>query len=145
MHVMVHTVDYDETFSPVVKPVMVHTIHVSCSLTRMADLPARCQECIHPQYVDWDGLLHTTYWFLRPCSAWLSLSPQQVTIRFEASTSSMVQQICQLFALSGFCWIQVRYFIFRRGSETVYQLLYVDDIVLTASSTEFLQWTISAL
>ena len=36
-------------------------------------------------------------------------------------------------------------FIFRRGSETVYILLYVDDIVLTASSTELFQRTISAL
>jgi hypothetical protein len=36
-------------------------------------------------------------------------------------------------------------FIFYRGSETIYLLLYVDDIVLTTSSTELLLWTISAL
>jgi hypothetical protein len=36
-------------------------------------------------------------------------------------------------------------FIFRRGSDTVYLLLYVDDIILTASSTEPLRRTISAL
>jgi hypothetical protein len=36
-------------------------------------------------------------------------------------------------------------FIFCRGSKTVYLLLYVDDIVLTASNTELLQRTISAL
>jgi hypothetical protein len=36
-------------------------------------------------------------------------------------------------------------FIFRRGSGTVYLLLYVDDIILTASSTELLYHTISAL
>jgi hypothetical protein len=36
-------------------------------------------------------------------------------------------------------------FIFRRGSDTVYLLLYVDDIILTASSTELLHRTISAL
>jgi hypothetical protein len=36
-------------------------------------------------------------------------------------------------------------FIFRRGSDTVYRLLYVDDIILTASSTELLRRTISAL
>jgi hypothetical protein len=29
-------------------------------------------------------------------------------------------------------------FIFHRGSETIFLLLYVDDIVLTASSTELL-------
>jgi hypothetical protein len=36
-------------------------------------------------------------------------------------------------------------FIFRCGADTVYLLLYVDDIVLTASSTALLQHTISAL
>jgi hypothetical protein len=35
-------------------------------------------------------------------------------------------------------------FLFHQGSETVYLLLYVDDIVLTASRSE-LQRTISAL
>jgi hypothetical protein len=36
-------------------------------------------------------------------------------------------------------------FIFRRDLYTVYLLLYVDDIILTASSTELLRRTISAL
>jgi hypothetical protein len=36
-------------------------------------------------------------------------------------------------------------FIFHRGSDTLYLLLYVDDIILTASSTELLRRTISAL
>lgn len=36
-------------------------------------------------------------------------------------------------------------FIFRRGSDTTYLLLYVDDIVLTASSDGFLDRIISAL
>jgi hypothetical protein len=35
--------------------------------------------------------------------------------------------------------------IFRRGIDMVYLLVYVDDIVLTASSVALLQWTISAL
>jgi hypothetical protein len=36
-------------------------------------------------------------------------------------------------------------FIFRRSSDTIYLLLYVDDIILTASSTELLRRTIFAL
>jgi hypothetical protein len=36
-------------------------------------------------------------------------------------------------------------FIFRHGLDTVYLLLYVDDIILTASSTELLHHTISTL
>jgi hypothetical protein len=36
-------------------------------------------------------------------------------------------------------------FIFRRGAEAVYLLLYVDDIILTASSTVILRRTVSVL
>jgi hypothetical protein len=36
-------------------------------------------------------------------------------------------------------------FVFRRGTDMVYLLLYVDDIILTASSAALLQQTISAL
>jgi hypothetical protein len=36
-------------------------------------------------------------------------------------------------------------FIFRCDSDTIYLLLYVDDIILAASSTELLRHTISAL
>jgi hypothetical protein len=36
-------------------------------------------------------------------------------------------------------------FIFHRDSDTIYMLLYVDDIILTASSTELLRRTIFAL
>jgi hypothetical protein len=36
-------------------------------------------------------------------------------------------------------------FIFRRGSDTAYLLLYIDDIILTTSSTELLRRTISAI
>ena len=35
-------------------------------------------------------------------------------------------------------------FIYRRGNETVYLLLYVDNIVLTASSQQLLQRVISS-
>jgi hypothetical protein len=36
-------------------------------------------------------------------------------------------------------------FVYRRGADTTYLLLYVDDIVLTASSPELLQHTTTAL
>jgi hypothetical protein len=36
-------------------------------------------------------------------------------------------------------------FIYRRGADTAFLLLYVDDIVLTASSQNFLQRIIAAL
>jgi hypothetical protein len=41
--------------------------------------------------------------------------------------------------------LNTSFFIFCRGSEIVYLLLYIDDIVLIASNTVWLQQTISAL
>jgi hypothetical protein len=59
----------------------------------------------------------------------------------------LVQSGCYLSTTLGF--IEAKsdnsLFIFRRGSDTVYLLLYVDDIILTASSTELLRRTIFAL
>jgi hypothetical protein len=36
-------------------------------------------------------------------------------------------------------------FVFCRGTDTVYLLLYIDEIVLTTSSTALRQYTVSAL
>ena len=36
-------------------------------------------------------------------------------------------------------------FVYQRGSDTAYLLLYVDDIVLTTSSPDLLWWIILAL
>jgi hypothetical protein len=36
-------------------------------------------------------------------------------------------------------------FVYRRGADTAYLLLYIDDIVLTSSSLELLQRTTTAL
>jgi hypothetical protein len=41
--------------------------------------------------------------------------------------------------------LDISLFIFHRGSDTIYLLLYVDHIILTASNTELLRHNISAL
>jgi hypothetical protein len=59
----------------------------------------------------------------------------------------LVQSVCYLSDHLGFIEAKsdTSLFIFHRGSDTVYLLLYVDDIILTATSTELLRRTISAL
>lgn len=58
----------------------------------------------------------------------------------------MVQSVCLLLSL-GFVEAKsdTSLFVYHRGTDVVYLLLYIDDIVLTASSTSLLQRTILAL
>ena len=58
----------------------------------------------------------------------------------------MVQSVRHLLSL-GFVEAKTdtSLFIFRRGTDMIYLLLYVDDIVLTASSPALLRRTIQAL
>jgi hypothetical protein len=104
-------VDYDETFSSVVKPATVRTV-LSIAVSR--DWPIQLKKSLY-------GLKQAPRaWYSRFTSFLLSLG----FAKAKSDTSLLV---------------------FRRGSDTVYLLLYVDDIILTASSTELLRRTISAL
>jgi hypothetical protein len=138
-------VDYDETFSPVVKPAMVHTVlslavsrswpvhqlnvknaflHGTLSETVYCSRPT---EFVDPAQPDCVCLLNKSLYGLKqPPQAWYS--------RFATYITSM-----------GFVEAKsdTSLFVFRRGTYTVYLLLYVDDIVLTASSATLLQQTIS--
>jgi hypothetical protein len=140
-------VDYDETFSPIVKPATVRTVLTTtvshnwpiqqldvknaflhgtltvtvycCQLTGFAD----------PAHLDLVCHLRKSFYGLKQApQAWYSqFASYLTTLGFiEAKSDTSL-------------------FIFCHGSDTVYLLLYVDDIILTASSTELLRRTIFAL
>ncbi|XP_039855232.1 uncharacterized mitochondrial protein AtMg00810-like [Panicum virgatum] len=103
-------VDFDETFSPVVKPAT----------------PAGFEDTAHPDHV-----CH-----LNKSLYGLKQAPRARYSRFAAYLLSL-----------GFTEAKtdISLFVFRRGDDMIYLLLYVDDIVLTASSTGLLQRTITSL
>ncbi|GJR18759.1 ribonuclease H-like domain-containing protein [Tanacetum coccineum] len=140
-------IDVDETFSPVVKPATIRTVlslaisrhwhvhqldvknaflHGNLSETVYMHQPPGFRDAHHPDHV---CLLQRSLYGLKQAPrAWFQ--------RFAAYASRV-----------GFHHSRCdsSLFIFRHGTDIAYLLLYVDDIVLTASSTAFLQRVIASL
>ncbi|GJV70392.1 ribonuclease H-like domain-containing protein [Tanacetum coccineum] len=140
-------IDCDETFSPVVKPATIRTV-LSLAVSRQwpihqldvknAFLHGHLKETVYmhqpPGFTD---SAHSDYVCLLQKSLYgLKQAPRAWFQRF----SSYVIR-------AGFYHSKTdsSLFIFHKGPDTAYLLLYVDDIILTASSTSLLQRIISLL
>jgi len=140
-------IDFDETFSPVVKPAIVRTVlslalsrswpihqldvnnaflQGNLSLTVYCVQPSGFEDSAHPDYVC--KLNHSLYGLKQAPRTWFS------------QFASHLLQLGFVEAKS-----DTSLFIYHHGDDVVYLLLYVDDIVLTASSTGLLRRTITAL
>jgi hypothetical protein len=140
-------VDYDETFNPVVKPATVRTMlslfvsrswpfhHLDVKNVFLHDTLLEIFYCSKPtRFVD--PAQSDRVCLLNKSLYGLKQAPQAWYSRFATYITSL-----------GFVEAKsdTSLFVFRRGTDTIYLLLYVDDIVLTASSAALLQQTISAL
>jgi hypothetical protein len=140
-------VDYDETFSPVVKPATVHKVlatavsrdwfiqqlnvknaflHDTLFETVFCYQPTSFADLAHPDLVC--RLCKSLYGLKKAPQAWYNRFATYLTTLWFIEAKS-----------------DTSLFIFHRGSNTVYLLLYVDDIILTASGTELPRRTIFAL
>jgi hypothetical protein len=140
-------VDYDETFSPIVK---FATVRVVLSLTLSRDW------VIHQLDVK-NAFLHGTLTETVYCSqptGFVDADRPDLVCRLNRSLYGLKQtprawysRFASYLASIGFIEAKsdTSLFIYRRGDDTVYLLLYVDDIVLTTSTADLLQRTIVAL
>jgi hypothetical protein len=140
-------VDYDETFSPVVKPATVRTV---LSIVVSCDWPIQ-QLDVKNAFLH-DTLTETVY--CSPPTGFADPAHLDLVCRLKKSLHGLKQAPCAWYnRFTSFLLSQefaeaksnTSLFVFCRGSDTIYLLLYVDDIILTASSTELLCRTISAL
>ena len=140
-------IDFDETFSPVVKPATVWTflslavssnwpihqldvknafLHVTLSETVYCSQPSGFEDSASPQHVC--RLNKSLYGLKQAPRAWHSrFATHLLSLGFiEAKSDTSL-------------------FVYHRGTDTTYLLLYVDDIILTTSSTVLLRHIIQAL
>jgi hypothetical protein len=140
-------VDYDETFSLVVKPATVRTV-LSIAVSR--DWPI--QQLDMKNAFLHDTLTETVYYsqptgFADPAHPELVCRLKKSLYGRKKAPRAWYSWFASFLLSLGFAEAKsdTSLSVFRHGSDTVYLLLYVDGIILTASSMELLRRTISAL
>ncbi|GJS48174.1 ribonuclease H-like domain-containing protein [Tanacetum coccineum] len=140
-------VDVDETFSPVVKPGTIRTV---LSLAASRHWPIH-QLDVKNAFLHGD--LSETVYMHQPPGFWDFVHPDYVCLLqrslygIKQAPRAWFQRFASYITRVGFSHSRCdsSLFIYRQGTDTAYLLLYVDDIVLTASSEILLQQIIRSL
>ncbi|GKB93418.1 ribonuclease H-like domain-containing protein [Tanacetum coccineum] len=140
-------VDVDEAFSPVVKPWTIRTV---LSFAASRHLPVH-QLDIKNTFLHED--LSETVYMHQPLGFWDSAHLDYVCLLHRSlyglkqAPRAWFQRFASYITRVGFHHSRCdsSFFIYHQGMDTAYLLLYVDDIVLTTSSSDFLHRIISSL
>ncbi|GJS97167.1 ribonuclease H-like domain-containing protein [Tanacetum coccineum] len=142
-----HGVDFDETFSPVVKPATIRTV---LSLVVSRQWPIH-QLDVKNAFLNGD--LSETMYMHQPPGFVDSRYPNHVCLLqrslygLKQAPRAWFQRFAGYATRAGFSPSRCDYslFIYTQGSQVAYLLIYVDDIILTASSPVLLQQIVDSL
>jgi hypothetical protein len=140
-------VDFDETFSPVVKPATIRTV---LSLALHQDWPIH-QLDVNNAFLH--GTLTETVYCTQPASFIDPQHPDHVCCLnkslYGLKQAPRAWYSCFASHIRSLGFIEAKtntsLFIYRHGTASAYLLLYVDDIILTASTSALLRQIISSL
>jgi hypothetical protein len=140
-------IDFDETFSPVVKPATIRTV---LSLALSSDWPIH-QLDVKNAFLN--GTLIETVYARQPSGFTDPRFPDKVCrlnkslYGLKQAPRAWFQRFASFIATVGFVGSKSdsSLFVYRRGTDMAYLLLYVDDIILTASSPTLLHSLIASL
>ncbi|GKE60730.1 ribonuclease H-like domain-containing protein [Tanacetum coccineum] len=133
-------VDFDETFSPVVKPATIRTV-LSLDVSRKWPIHQ-----LDVKNAFFNGNLSETVYMYQPPDFVDARFPNHVFI-LQRSLNGPFLRFVGYATRAGFYHKRCdsSLFIYRQGSQVAYLFLYVDDIILTVSSTALLQHHIDFL
>jgi hypothetical protein len=140
-------IDFDETFSPVVKPATIRTV---LSLALSSDWPIH-QLDVKNAFLN--GTLTETVYARQPSGFTDPKFPDKVCrlnkslYGLKQAPQAWFQRFASFIASVGFIGSKSdsSLFVYRRGADMAYLLLYVDDIILTASFSALLHGLIASL
>ncbi|GJW43304.1 ribonuclease H-like domain-containing protein [Tanacetum coccineum] len=138
-------IDCDETFSPVVKLATIRTV-LSLAVSRQWSIhQLDVKKCISSRS-SYRDTLHASANTDSAHSDYVCLL-QKLLYGLKKAPRAWFQRFSSYAIRAGFYHSKTdsSLFIFHKGPDTAYLLLYVDDIILTASSTSLLQRIISSL
>jgi hypothetical protein len=140
-------VDYDETFIPVVKLATVRTVFATAVSRTLPIQQLNVKNDLLHDTLSETVLCCQPTGFATPAHPDLVCRLHKSLYRLKQTPRAWYNWFATFLTTLGFLEAKsdTSLFIFRHSSDTVYLLLYVDDIILTASSTKLLHRTIFAL
>nr|GEY45353.1 ribonuclease H-like domain-containing protein [Tanacetum cinerariifolium] len=136
-----HGIDCDETFNSAVKPATIRTV-LSLAVSRnwpIHQLDVK-NACLHGHLSKTD-YMHQPPGFVDPNKPDYVCHLQRSLYGHKQASRAWFQRFASCATRVGFQHSKTdsSLFVFHRGSDIAYLLLYVDDIILTTSSSAFLQ------